>query len=601
MELIYLWINNYNNIYQTGFNFSPNYKAEFKLEIKEFALSKLDNPEKNFFNSQFQNITAIIGPNGSGKSSLLSFLKTLFQDKFFLTEKFMALIGNEKNELILINKLNEVISIKFLGKITTQTDSKLLMDSVDLISFSNNLSIAEEVVRNSKYLDASMSRLQNDFSIQANQFLIDEIEKLDEQYEDKENEDYKRSKKHIANTNFSKSLLQTFEQKNTIEFISKYKDNGFDFIPTYLEINFSYLFLRSNKDVLEDQLKIPRLKDLNFLIFNKSYNTLDPKETKIEFINRLSIFFLIYILRHNFFSQTKNLTQEGAFKLLRENRNVLNLAHEIKEFILSGEARRESSDFYKLQEVIRKLPVYLENLDSFNSSTYATFAFVLDDKCKDFFNTLFEAWKWSDFPISFAWQGLSTGEVSFLTMFSRLYRVSKMELKNNIWILIDEGELYLHPEWQRQFFSDMHKYLTEFFPDKKIQLFLTSHSPFIVSDLPRENILLLKRDEETQSCKIDHNNFKSFGSNIHELLADGFFLDSTTGGFAMRKIKEIVDFHYKLKLANDEDLASLRLEYLQRQASFHHIVEITGEDIISSLLENHLEFIEEYLEISPTE
>jgi len=57
MELVYLWIENYKNIKNEGFNFSPRFECEFKAEYDEDEKLK-DNCEliirpkehlKNFF------------------------------------------------------------------------------------------------------------------------------------------------------------------------------------------------------------------------------------------------------------------------------------------------------------------------------------------------------------------------------------------------------------------------------------------------------------------------------------------------------------------------------------------------------------------------
>ena len=35
MELVYLWVDNYKNIKNQGFNFSPRFECEFKPEYKQ--------------------------------------------------------------------------------------------------------------------------------------------------------------------------------------------------------------------------------------------------------------------------------------------------------------------------------------------------------------------------------------------------------------------------------------------------------------------------------------------------------------------------------------------------------------------------------------
>jgi len=125
-------------------------------------------------------------------------------------------------------------------------------------------------------------------------------------------------------------------------------------------------------------------------------------------------------------------------------------------------------------------------------------------------------------------------------------------------LFIDEFELGLHPNWQKKTLSYMIDFFTLF--DIKIDLFITSHSPFILSDLPKENVIFLdKFDEKTKEkypkLKIDglekgncinaseHIKFKTFGANIHTLLSNGFFMkDGLMGEFAKSKINKIMRF-----------------------------------------------------------
>ncbi len=51
--------------------------------------------------------------------------------------------------------------------------------------------------------------------------------------------------------------------------------------------------------------------------------------------------------------------------------------------------------------------------------------------------------------------------------------------------MIDELDLYLHPHWQKHILHD----LREAFP--RIQFIVTSHSPFIIQSVKRENLIVL--------------------------------------------------------------------------------------------------------------
>lgn len=82
------------------------------------------------------------------------------------------------------------------------------------------------------------------------------------------------------------------------------------------------------------------------------------------------------------------------------------------------------------------------------------------------------------------------------------------------------------------------------FKNKKLQIILTSNAPFVISDLPRRNVILLNKEDGL--CKeYDSDGInETFGANIHNLLTKSFFMDSTIGAFANKKIKDAAkDIH----------------------------------------------------------
>jgi hypothetical protein len=81
--------------------------------------------------------------------------------------------------------------------------------------------------------------------------------------------------------------------------------------------------------------------------------------------------------------------------------------------------------------------------------------------------------------------------------------------------------------------------------EKKVHFIITSHSPFVLSDLPKENVIFLEKDEKTGYCKnvTKETNIETFGANIHTLLSHGFFMkDGLMGEFAKEKINKILTY-----------------------------------------------------------
>lgn len=163
-------------------------------------------------------------------------------------------------------------------------------------------------------------------------------------------------------------------------------------------------------------------------------------------------------------------------------------------------------------------------------------------------------------------------------------------------LLLDEIELYYHPEWQRSYFNELLNYISKINHKnideiKGINIIVLTHSPFILSDIPNEYIL---RIEDGYPKPVSIN---TFGANIHELLSHSFFMTSTTGEFAKQSINDIILLYNKVRneIMLSSDTTILRKEYLMKKEKFQYILDNTGEDIIRNLMKNHLAFIDENL------
>jgi len=97
--------------------------------------------------------------------------------------------------------------------------------------------------------------------------------------------------------------------------------------------------------------------------------------------------------------------------------------------------------------------------------------------------------------------------------------------------LLDEIDASLHPEWQCKICSLLQKTLPN------VQIFATSHSPFVLANLPREYVRMLTIDEngDIQANEVDF----ALGATVDEIIATYF---STAMGLSQDvsdKIEEI--------------------------------------------------------------
>jgi hypothetical protein len=153
----------------------------------------------------------------------------------------------------------------------------------------------------------------------------------------------------------------------------------------------------------------------------------------------------------------------------------------------------------------------------------------------------------------------SSGEWAMLVLYSRVWEELNRrkndvdDIFNNFVLLLDEPEINMHPNWKRRFLNDFVNFLTSEFSENKFQIIVSTHSPYLLSDLPSDNVLLLKKDIEGNTDVVKKEYIKTFGANIHELLSDSFFMnEGTIGEFSKIKINSLFKYLHSDKLSNEE-------------------------------------------------
>ncbi len=126
-------------------------------------------------------------------------------------------------------------------------------------------------------------------------------------------------------------------------------------------------------------------------------------------------------------------------------------------------------------------------------------------------------------------------------------------------IVLDEIELYYHPEFQRQHIKYLLHNLEKANTDNifVINIIFITHSPFILTDIPKNNILFLKDKKD----EIHMEEFQTFGANIYDIFDKGMFLENSIGSFSEEWIKAIdliLSFFNAYKLAENGNIFPLR-------------------------------------------
>ncbi len=149
--------------------------------------------------------------------------------------------------------------------------------------------------------------------------------------------------------------------------------------------------------------------------------------------------------------------------------------------------------------------------------------------------------------ISFTWApSMSSGELAQFNIYSRLFAVLKDNITtNDIVIFFDEIEITIHPRLQRRLVSNLLEFFNLFFKETnfKVHLIFASHSPILLSDIPKDHTIELKRNGNI--TVVLPRETESFGANIHSLYEHYFRLgegdESLIGQFAFEKIRELIN------------------------------------------------------------
>ena len=116
-------------------------------------------------------------------------------------------------------------------------------------------------------------------------------------------------------------------------------------------------------------------------------------------------------------------------------------------------------------------------------------------------------------PLSYLSDGTKSvlaivADISYRMAVLNPHLLERVVSETNGIVLIDEIDMHLHPAWQRNIIRS----LTDTFPN--VQFLFTTHSPTILTNVPKENILLLN---DGQIIRIDTN---TYGRDVNSMLRE---------------------------------------------------------------------------------
>jgi predicted ATP-dependent endonuclease of OLD family len=134
--------------------------------------------------------------------------------------------------------------------------------------------------------------------------------------------------------------------------------------------------------------------------------------------------------------------------------------------------------------------------------------------------------------------GMSSGQAALMSQFCRIAKALNRMAKRrkSILLLIDEGDAFLHLEWQRIYIHQLNKFLAmerDKLGLETLQVVMSTHSPLLATDVPKQFI-----------CRLDEGAHGktpiAFAATLHALLNQSF-QSKTIGAFASHRINELIN------------------------------------------------------------
>lgn len=609
MELIYIWIDKFRNFEKQSINlsnkFTVKYPDEKGIEIKE-------NPDVvSIYPNHIKNINAIIGKNGVGKTNILDLIGLRIDNR------------NSQEEEYKIHY--EVIQSGWSKGLECQTGYSqgyqyFLVYYIGKNEEGKNIFYFEGNHRSRyKHLLYHQNATERDTYFDGKCWFLYECEYM---------EDERKFKVHKGKQNIDKphhlgviNLRENFNEKYVENESFDPKDENKISIPRRLgtfqtkymykqvEMLFKYME-QSNRLILQKEeykllitfndhfFKMKEFSDEEEKYYNLpyscSYSQLPEEEMKDKC--RVIESFIYYYYYNAKYNQRKGEEME-------------NIDHELSQIELTDNSSLDGyKSYYKaiFQKIMDTLNFYYPDMRDDAANTFERFVdAIMDYKClmiydstielvinyktdidrlKDFIEqTIDERITSGENGVSSLFNEffdyyidqMSDGEKAYLGFYASLLEQLELfaEKKTQYIILLDEPESRLHPELSRNFVNELIKFL-EPCNNKSFQFIISSHSPFILSDILAENVVYVKK-KSNHSFTVDKEPIRTFGANIHQLLKNSFFMEATLGEYAISKIKEVI------AVIEDKE----RVELLPKERKYYtFIIDSIGEELIANQL-----------------
>ncbi len=185
----------------------------------------------------------------------------------------------------------------------------------------------------------------------------------------------------------------------------------------------------------------------------------------------------------------------------------------------------------------------------------------------------------------FDWKYASSGEINKTNLYCTMQVADVCEC-SSVWFLLDEPDNSFHLEWKRKMILEIIGICLGY--NINFQMLIATHSPIMLSDVPRQAAILLKAGtEEIKRYVIPESS--PFGQQIYTLFRDAFFMEQgVIGAFANVKISatynKLVELEKNLKNAMSENGLT---QYEKELKDPNDIIKLIDEPLLRGHLLQH--------------
>lgn len=529
-------------IKKQSINFSNNFKVTYLSD--KLTIEKNKNEDK-FFGEFVTNISLIIGKNGAGKSSILQLItldknhrkkylpNTVFFNIYHVKDNIYYFEGSLSLAKKVLND-REINKEEFFFKIEKEqiihmTEEKKYPPFITTVyqTLFPNISWSEK-----KKLNSSKAGFIN--KKYTNAIRIDKVINFMSTYLNHNSEFnaefiFKQKQKYNSKPGELMFLYQAESDSHNLSLLSDYSVGYQQFLEEFsfktndFQEHSASVYIRENQDkIYSENVKeyfILRMLEKIYLssLNNLEWSTNDEnyKPSKREILKEI-------------------LERKTIFGIGSLNGDLDELKYKIKYLISILD------DFFDLGQTDSKLPLrelieYImqlpherfENSNQFVLSidSFTTYEHELTSVIVEYFSNI----------IDIKARHLSDGQYVYCSTFTQIFEAVNEYTDHNLLLVLDEPDINMHPEWSRCFIDNILSLIPSF-TNRKVQLIISTHSPFLVSDVPNSNVYQIVGEGNNKKINtVD----KSFAANIFDIISGGFYLEYPIGEFARKKIESI--------------------------------------------------------------